>query len=415
MILSNYRIRALVLFLILCSPNLIHAQSSSISLDEAVEMFRNNSLERMLLGYDREAQQGNAQSYKAYPNPEIRVYRESLNAGTPIYNETTVQISQPLELLGQPFLRNKSASALSEAARLGFDYQEQALVARLRSLYVQHWYISERLAVVNQALQTVHEVRQSALARKEEGTYSTVQLLRFNIEYGKYLRLRDEIQSELTHTKSRLILLLASDDTKAEDIMFTESFSVDAVAYTEESIIEYALHHRRDLKQIEQLIVAKDLQYDVERRERFPDLNLDLGYKSQSNGSEGLVIGGSLKLPLFNQNKGNVIKTRAQARGTAIELELKKITIRNEVIATFQKVSLLQKQWKDMQGLSGNVSLLETARISYQEGAYSLLELLDATEAYLEGQTLFYQTITEYNQALFQLDLLSGGKLFSNQ
>ncbi|MEO9887038.1 MAG: TolC family protein [Balneola sp.] len=413
MILSKYWIRALVVLFTMCLPTLIYGQSKSVSLDEAIGMFKQNSLERLVFSYNQEMEQGNALNYKAYPNPEVSILHESLNAGSPDYDETTFLISQPLELLGQPFLRRKSAVALSEASQLEFEHQEQLLIAKMKSLYVSHWYLSKRLEVVSQALESVNEIRQSALARKEEGAYSTIQFQRFNIEYGRYLRLRDEIQSKLTLTSNQLILLLSPEDKREGTLQFTENFSVDPISDTEGSILEYALQNRSDLKQAEQLVTANDLQYTVERRERFPDLNLDFGYKSQSNGSEGFVIGGSLKLPIFNQNKGNVIRTQAQARSSAIELELKISTIKNEVIAAYQRVSLLQEQWKELQTFSSNTSMLETARISYKEGEYSLLELLDAIEAYVDAQRLFHQTISEYNQALFSLDVASGGKLFS--
>ncbi len=413
MILSKYWIRALVVLFTMCLPTLIYGQSKSVSLDEAIGMFKQNSLERLVFSYNQEMEQGNALNYKAYPNPEVSILHESLNAGSPDYDETTFLISQPLELLGQPFLRRKSAVALSEASQLEFEHQEQLLIAKMKSLYVSHWYLSKRLEVVSQALESVNEIRQSALARKEEGAYSTIQFQRFNIEYGRYLRLRDEIQSKLTLTSNQLILLLSPEDKREGTLQFTENFSVDPISDTEGSILEYALQNRSDLKQAEQLVTANDLQYTVERRERFPDLNLDFGYKSQSNGSEGFVIGGSLKLPIFNQNKGNVIRTQAQARSSAIELELKISTIKNEVIAAYQRVSLLQEQWKELQTFSSNTSMLETARISYKEGEYSLLELLDAIEAYVDAQRLVHQTISEYNQALFSLDVASGGKLFS--
>lgn len=405
----------MVVLLIMYSPTLIHAQSNSVSLDEAVELFRQNSLDRMLLTYDQELKQGSARNYKAYPNPEIRIFHESLNAGAPQYDETTIQISQPLELLGQPFLRNKSATALSNAAKLEFEYHEQLLISQLKSLYASYWYLSERLVVVKQALLSVQQARVSALARKEEGLYSTTQLQRFNIEYGKYLKMHDEIQVELIQSKNQLIRFLSSEDDGSGDLKFTEDFEVVPVAETEESLVEYALQHRTDVQQAEQMVVATDLQFTVEQRERFPDLNLDFGYKSQSDGSEGFVIGGSVKLPIFNQNNGNVIKAKAQAKSRVTELELQRIHIRNEIISAYQKVTSLQKQWEYVQGFAGNSTLLETAQISYQEGEYSLLELLDATEAYVTGQTLFYQTISEYNQALFMLDVASGGKLFSNQ
>ena len=95
-------------------------------------------------------------------------------------------------------------------------------------------------------------------------------------------------------------------------------------------------------------------------------------------------------------------------------LALAKRSLKNEVYSAYEEVVFLGDQWETIQDFSSNKSILETAQIAYQESQYSLLELLDATEAYVTGQTLFYQTIKEYNQALFELDVVSGGKLFSN-
>ncbi|HBQ58250.1 MAG TPA: hypothetical protein DD671_01105, partial [Balneolaceae bacterium] len=80
------------------------------------------SLQQELAKLEELRRQGEAQQYKAYANPEVIIYSEQLNIGTLDYDETTCQISQPIELLGQPFLRNKSANKSSEAARLAYQY-----------------------------------------------------------------------------------------------------------------------------------------------------------------------------------------------------------------------------------------------------------------------------------------------------
>tara|TARA_R110002124_G_scaffold287314_1_gene472619 strand:- start:12056 stop:13315 length:1260 start_codon:yes stop_codon:yes gene_type:complete len=412
--LSRYWIRGLALLIILL-PSLIQAQNVPISLDKAVELFQKNSLQRMLLELEEERQRGDAQIYKAFANPEIIVYHESLNAGSPYYDETTIQLSQPLELFGQPFLRNRSASSLNEAAKLEFRYKEQLLIRTLKSLYVEHWFLSHKLNALMEAAEVVKQAQKSAKARRDEGAYSTVQLQRFSIEFSKYQKLADKVQAQLSDTRNQLTLMISPQIDYSQELELNEEFTVIPISESKESLIEYALGNRSDIKNLEFLGEASELQYTVERRERFPDFNINLGYKSQSNGSEGFVIGGSIKLPLFNQNKGNVMSTYAQARTFSTSLELKNRSVQNEITLAYQRVVQFAKQWDSVQDFSGNSTMLETAKTAYQEGAYSLLELLDATEAYVTGQTLFYETIAEYNQALYKLDLVSGGNLFSNQ
>lgn len=411
--LSRFWIRGLAL-LIMLVPDLIQAQTIPISLDKAVELFRENSLQRMLLELEEKRQKGDAQAYKAFPNPEIIVFHESLNAGSPVYDETTIQLSQAVELFGQPFLRNRSASSLNEAAKLEFRYKEQLLIGTLKSLYAQHWFLSHKLNAIVEAAEVVKQAQQSAIARKEEGAYSNVQLQRFSIEYSKYQKLADNIRAQLSETRNQLTLMISPQVDHSQELELSEEFTVVPISESKESLIEYASANRADIKNLELLGEASELKYTVERRERFPDLNINLGYKSQSDGSEGFVIGGSIKLPFFNQNKGNVMSTYAQSRSISTSLELKNRSVQNEITLAYEQVVQFAQQWNSVQDFSGGDAMLETAEIAYREGAYSLLELLDATEAYITGQTLFYETIAEYNQALYKLDLVSGGKLFSN-
>src|SRR6056297_3238499 len=114
--------------LLVLFPALVHAQSTSITLEEAVELFKQNSLQQELARYDRLRKQGESIRYKAYPNPEVSINREQLNAGSIDYEETTYMLSQPIELLGQPFLRNQSVSKSQKAAELQFEYDRLQLI-----------------------------------------------------------------------------------------------------------------------------------------------------------------------------------------------------------------------------------------------------------------------------------------------
>lgn len=244
--LSKCWIGGLAILLVLL-PALTKAQSSSISLDEAVELFQENSVQRMLLKLEEERQQGNARTYKAFQNPEISVLHESLNAGSPNYDETTIQLSQPLELFGQPFLRNRSASRLSEAARLEYQYKEQILIGDLKSLYVEHWLLSHQLHAIKEATAVVKQAQQSAIARRDEGAYSSIQLQRFTIESSNYQKQASKLQAELSDVQNQLKLLIFSDVNTPQEMELSEEFTVIGVSVSEKSLIEYAFEYRADL------------------------------------------------------------------------------------------------------------------------------------------------------------------------
>jgi cobalt-zinc-cadmium efflux system outer membrane protein len=401
--------------LLVLFPALVHAQSTSISLDEAVEIFKQNSLHQELSRYDRLRKQGESIQYKAYPNPEVSVNREQLNAGTVDYQETTYMLSQPIELLGQPFLRSRSASKSQKAAELQFKYDRLQLVRQVKSLYAEYWQLSEKLEIYNRALEVIRKTRSSAKARQVEGSFSGLQVQRFNVELSRYRKQRDRVQLNLKQTGDRLATYLFSGQDLDTEIQLSDSLTVDPINVQEQALVQYALANRADLLALEQLVDASELQYKVEKRDRLPNLNVNFGYKNQSDGAEGFVIGGSIKLPIFNQNRGNVTITQAQTRSRQTELTLKQQAVRNQVSASYERVELVLEQWKSMQQDGMDQSMLEAAQAAYQEGRYSLVELLDATQAYVDGQTMIYETIADYNLALFELNVQSAGRISNSQ
>ncbi|MFH5885608.1 TolC family protein [Halalkalibaculum sp. DA3122] len=401
--------------LLVLFPALVHAQPTSITLDEAVELFKQNSLQQELARYDQLRKQGEAIRDKAYSNPEVSINREQLNAGTVDYEETTYMLSQPIELLGQPFLRSRSASKSQKAAELQFEYDRLQLIRQVKSLYVEYWQLSEKLGIYNRALDIIRKARSAAKARQAEGTFSGLQVQRFNVELSRYRKQRDQVHLNRKQTGNRLATYLFSGQELDTQFQLSDSLTVDPINMQEQALIQYALANRADLAALEQMVDASELQYRVEKRDRLPDLNVNFGYKNQSDGAEGFVIGGSIKLPILNQNRGNVTITQAQTRSRKTELSLKQQAVRNQVSTAYERVELVLEQWTSMQEDALDVSMLEAARAAYQQGRYSLVELLDATQAYVDGQTMIYETIADYNKALFNLNVQSAGRISNSQ
>ena len=401
--------------LLVLFPALVHAQSTSITLDEAVELFQQNSLQQELARYDRLRKQGEAIRYKAYPNPEVSINREQLNVGTVDYQEITYMLSQPIELLGQPFLRNQSASKSQKAAELQFEYDRLQLIQQVKSLYAEYWQLSEKLEIYNRALKVIGNARSAAKARQAEGTFSGLQVQRFNVELSRYRKQRDELQLNRKQVGNRLATFLFSEQELDTQLQPSDSLTVKPINLQEQTLIQYALVNRADLAALEQMVDVSELQYKVEKRDRLPDLNINVGYKEQSDGAEGFVIGGSIKLPIFNQNRGNVRITQAQTRSRQTELTLKQQAVKNQVSTAYDRVELVLEQWRSMQEDSMDGSMLEAARAAYQQGRYSLVELLDATQAFVDGQTMTYETIADYNKALFELNVQSAGRIANSQ
>lgn len=394
-------------------PSQIYAQNQTLSLEDVVERFEQNSLQQELAKLDELRKRGAAQQYKSYMNPEISIFSEQLNAGTLDYEETTYQISQPIELLGQPFLRNKSADKSSEAAALSYQYDRSLLIQKVKSLYTEYWYLQHKLDVYDQALVVINQVLESAKDRRAEGTESGLQVQRFTIEKNRYLRLRNEVELDKMQAGRELASMITSSDDTGLEFQAEPDLPVEPIMDDPGMLQQYALEHRYDLSAMQLQAEALGLRFKVEKRDRLPDLKLNVGYKNQSDGSEGFVIGGGIQLPIFNRNSGNVAVAEAEQRSVETSLQLQRKTVRNQVDIAYLRVQNLYEQWQDMQQDPLFGGMLDTARSAYQEGRFTLVELLDATKAYVEGSSLQYRIVADYHQALFTLDTVTSGRIFS--
>lgn len=405
-----------ILFLVfLWIPLQIQAQNQILSLEDVVERFRQHSLQQKLAELDKLRKQGAAQQYKSYMNPEVSILSEQLNAGTLDYNETTYQISQQIELLGQPLLRNKSADKSSEAAELSYNYDRSLLIQQVKSLYAEFWFLQHKLKAYDQALEVINQVLTSAKARQAEGTESGLQVQRFTVEKNRYLLERNEVELEMMQARNQMASMITSPEESVIEFQVESDLPVVPIVDDLETLQDYALARRADLKAMELQAEALGLRHKVEKKERLPDLKVNFGYKNQSDGSEGFVIGGGIQLPFFNRNSGNITAAEAEYRSVKISLQIQRRAIRNQVEVAYQRVQNLYAQLQEMQQNPLSAEMLETARTSYQEGRYSLIELLDATKAYVDGRSLQYRITADYQQALFTLDALTSGKIFSTQ
>jgi outer membrane protein, heavy metal efflux system len=412
MILFRWRLLCLaVLFL----PASIFAQSQTITLEQAVELTKQNSLQLELFRQEKLQKQGEAMQSSVWPNPQFRVSREQLNRGTIDYNETTIQISQPVEILGQSFLRNRRSSHIEYAAELEFRYSGDLLKERVRMLYAEYWKTKNIVRAYDETLDVIKTLMESARARQAEGTFSGLDAQRFTIEFNRYNLLRNELETEARQLKQELISLIQPNAENPQNIEFADSFSIEPLPLEKEELIQYATSNRADLNALERQREANELRYKIEKRNRIPALNLDFGYKNQSDGSEGFVFGGSVTIPLFNQNRGNITEARAGTRSAETSVQIQRQVIQNQIEVTVQTVEILYRQWEQIEQNPDTESMLKTAESAYQDGRYSLIELLDAAKAWLDDRTNRINTISDYNKALFELDRMTSGIILSTQ
>jgi cobalt-zinc-cadmium efflux system outer membrane protein len=135
-------------------------------------------------------------------------------------------------------------------------------------------------------------------------------------------------------------------------------------------------------------VEAQEAALRAARQEAWPDPSVTAGYKRQSNGFEGAFLGVGIPLPFFDRNRGAAEAESARLQTAQTQQVLARREIRNEVRRAYAayRSTRRQSQLLNDELLRGAGDLLRIAQTSYDEGEMSLVELLDAADAYRDAR-----------------------------
>jgi cobalt-zinc-cadmium efflux system outer membrane protein len=148
------------------------------------------------------------------------------------------------------------------------------------------------------------------------------------------------------------------------------------------------LQQRPELRRWQSAVEAQQAARRAARQEAWPDPSVTAGYKRQSDGFEGAFLGIGIPLPLFDRNRGAAEAEAERLDAARTQQSLARREIRNEVRQAHAAYTSARRQSQLLSDelLRGSGDLLRIAQTSYDEGEMSLVELLDAADAYRDAR-----------------------------
>jgi cobalt-zinc-cadmium efflux system outer membrane protein len=321
----------------------------------------------------------------ARQNPVLGLSREQLYGSGRSYQETILALDHTFEVGGQRSRRLEVAGRGVEATRADVEATRWRLASELRRLYVHAAAAEAALVPLQEAADVFRRVEAAGRARLAEGDISAFERRRLQVERARYESLIVAARLDLVRL-GRALALLASPDSVAEGAITLPSGSLQAYPLPEVSLdsVLAAVQSRPDVRALEAEAHVLGAELALQEREHIPDLTVSGGYKHQSDGLMGPVVGLSLPIPLLDRNRGRIAE--AEARLRAAELRRRSLirSAEDEVRLAWESYQALRAQRELLlRDLLGDVeALLRTALVSYDEGEMSLVELLDAADAY---------------------------------
>jgi len=383
----------------------------TITLDEAIQMAlqRNHNM----LAARTTIQQSEAEEVTANlrPNPSLFADWEYLPLNHSGQNAQYLHDSTEGDL-GLSYLiergkkrqhRLAAAKDITAQTRSLVTDNERGLTFNTASLFVNVQLAESTLELADKDLKSFQKTVDLSQLRYDKGAISEddylkikLQLLQFETDYQQADLAKVQALSDLRQ-------LLGYESISA-DYDVAGPFDYEPLKGNLEDFQLKALQNRPDLRAAQQGVTAAKSQYELQRAIGKQDVTVQGNY-SHVNGINAASFYGSVPLPIFNRNQGEIARTRfaitqAQEQEKATNGQaLTDVRDAYEGLRVSDRiVQLYRSGYLDVAQKDRDI-----AEYAYQRGAVSLLDFLDAERNYRATQLAYRQALASYLLALEQL------------
>jgi cobalt-zinc-cadmium efflux system outer membrane protein len=311
-------------------------------------------------------------------------------------------------------LRLESAQKATEIAVSGQADLGRSLLSNLRMAFVQTLQEKAVFELAKENLAYYDHVLDVNRDRYKAGAIAQVDLDRLELQRVQYESDLQIAEESLETAKIQLLTLL-NDRTPVDQFDVTGPFDFSAQLAPLDEIHQTALDTRPDLKAAMQSIdkAKTDHRLAVANGSTDPTLSAWYTYNpSFNNPNDHQTIGASINIPLriFDRNQGEKLRTQLDIDKNQKLMEATRAQVLSDVDSAYATVTstvTLLKPYKSKY-LEMASRVRDTIAFSYEHGAASLLDFMNAQADYRSVQVNYLNLVASYLIAANQLNLAVG-------
>jgi len=392
-----------------------------ITLDEAVQMALQHN--HNLLAMTTTIQQSQAEeiTQNLRPNPTLFADWEYLPLGSPSHQnpnlyggESTSQylhdntegdigVSYLIERGGKRHDRFQAQKDITAQTRSLVADNGRGLTFQVATLFYNTQLAESTLELAEKDFKSFQQTVDISEHQYKSGGLSENDYLMIKLQLLQFESDVEQAQLARVQSLSDLRQLLGYESVSA-DFDVVSSFEYQPVKANLDDLQLKALQNRPDLRAAQQGVTAANSQLTLQKAIGHQDVTVQANY-SHVNGINAATLYGSIPLPIFNRNQGEIARarfaiTQAQEQEKATNGQaLTDVYDAYQGLRSNDKVVLLYiSTYLDVATRSRDIS-----EYAYRHGGASLLNFLDAERSYRATQLAYRQALASYLLALEQL------------
>lgn len=347
-----------------------------------------------------DAAEARARQAGVLPNPELSLEVENF-AGSGAFQglrstETTLALSQRLELGGKRSARVDVARAERDFAFLSYKTALADLNRDIRLAHAELRADEDRAVLARDNTAAAEELARIAKVLVDAGREPPLRQLRAEAALAEARAEQARTFGELLSSRRLLATLIWSEDAELS-AAFAEEAAPPNVPFEGETLNEQLAISQKN---------AALARVRLARANAVPDVTASGGVRRFGEGREtALVAGIAIALPFRDRNRGNIDAAQSESLAAELAAMLARIEANRVRYDARMLLGAAEVRYEALAGLgiSQAEEALRLARIGYNAGKFSLLELLDAQNALTTARLNLIQARLDRAEALAAL------------
>ncbi len=382
---------------------------------EYLARISDNNLEYAAERYNLDIADAEMQAARVFPDPELSFgWGDNGHKRMQMGYAFEAELTWDLELGGKRKARKEVA--LSERRLAEFELTDffQKLRSESTIAYLEAMQNKMLFDIQKDSYESMKQIAKSDSIRYSLGQISKVESIQSRLESKSMWN--ELVDAEVEWNNSLLEMKGFFSNTKDDTSYLPEGdFQKFDRLFDLEDLIITAQNNRADFLVAKQNQIVASSQVRLARAERVVDLGLSLGVENNSfvknavaptPGNTTVSVGVSVPLKFSNRRDSGLRTALIEQRQVDLEYRDIELGLEREITQSYRNYVNKQKQIQLYENgmLEEAKEVLDGMKYSYQRGASSLLEVLEAQRTYNETQQAYAEALFDYASALVELE-----------
>lgn len=348
----------------------------------------------------------------ALPNPELS-YEQDNSLGSGKYRgtrsaETTLQVSQLVELFGQREARIAAGQAGVEVASIERKAVRLEVLSETAIAFLNVLGLQRRIRILDEQVAAIDNITPLLQRRVEAGASSVAETGRAEVASALVKADRERAKAALASARRDLGVLIG--DATAKFTAVSGRLDITGRPPSFQAVIA-AIDANPQLVRWTAVYAQRNAELLLARLKPYPDVRIAAGWRHfNETNADAVRLSVSVPIPVFDQNQGNIISAQESLAKTRAERDANRNTL---IVVAGRAYDALQGALRELAVLRDTAipksrDAADAIAEGYGQGRFTLLEVLDAQSSVSQARLREQEALQNFHVAVATIEGLVG-------